>query len=386
MKFLQSFLLSLLFAAYSYADNTIYDWTNVDGQTIKARYIKSDDKTVTINMGGRIFAYPLAKLTPESQALAKKLGGEEPPPAPNGNNPFVKPDPGNPAKPPVDVKPDNAVQNVGGKILLPTIGEGEWARYYAVAENRNFDIAVHGSGRVFIFLKDSDGKVIGKPLRVSFRMGYYTKQDPKLGWPHAYYRDYAERHYKLRKVKSFETPSAPPSASGFRRLELIADHGDGVKLKMGFELSSNQLSVTGEPLDPRQIDHPSVMALSVTVPSFFEIKDEWKAPDWTPIVDDTTISAIPANARQAVDLPYLEKWADLQKKGIYPREIQQAELHGKLFGKRKVTLASRSFRDLRFRLAHYTGVFPFQDYHFIYGDSRNGGEIDRGRRLEIEIR
>ncbi|WP_375211483.1 hypothetical protein [Hyphococcus sp.] len=46
----------------------------------------------------------------------------------------------------------------------------------------------------------------------------------------------------------------------------------------------------------------------------------------------------------------------------------------------------RSFRDLRFTMAHYSGVFPFQDYHFVYEDSKNGGEIDRGRRLEIEIR
>ena len=388
MKFIAISIFTFIAVAYTFADDTIYDWTNLEGKTIKARYLKSDGKTVTINMGGRIFDYPLANLNPESQALAKKLSTEANPP-PDEKNPFSAPDPANPNNPVVETKPDkggDAALQVGGKLLLPTIGEGKWARYYTVAESKNFDVAVHGNGRLFFFLKDATGKVIGKPLRLSFRIGYYTKQDPKLGWPHAYYKDIPERHYKLRKIVSFEAPSSPPSPLGFRRLELIANHDDGVKLKMGFELLSNQLAITGEPVDPRQLEYPSVMALVLSVPAFFEVPGDWQAPDWTPIVGDTTISAIPINARQAVDLPYLEKWTDLQKQGIYPRRIQEAKLHGKLFGKRKVSLASRSFRDLRFTMAHYSGVFPFQDYHFVYEDSKNGGEIDRGRRLEIEIR
>ncbi len=45
-----------------------------------------------------------------------------------------------------------------------------------------------------------------------------------------------------------------------------------------------------------------------------------------------------------------------------------------------------SYRDLRFNLTHYSGIFPFQPYHFIYKDSRNGGKIDSSRRLQIDIR
>ena len=111
-----------------------------------------------------------------------------------------------------------------------------------------------------------------------------------------------------------------------------------------------------------------------------------RADDWTPIVGDTTISIVPANGGRAVDLSYLEKWDDFKKKGIYPSEFQKAELHGKLFGKRKVSLVPMSYRDLRFNLTHYSGVFPFQSYHFIYKDDRNGGKIDSSRRLQIDIR
>ncbi len=85
-------------------------------------------------------------------------------------------------------------------------------------------------------------------------------------------------------------------------------------------------------------------------------------------------------------MSYLQKWTTLKEKGLYPSEIQEVELHGKLFGKRKVSLASKSFRDLRITMGSYAGIYPFQEYHFIYKDNRTGGEIDRARRLEIEIR
>jgi len=385
---------ALLFICFSTAvfsaaaDDTIYDWTNVEGKTIRAQFVKSDGSSVTIIMSGRRFDYPLAKLNAESQALAKKLAsgnsrptGEVDPFGPG--TPTPAPAPENKPKPPVAGK--NPL-NVGGKALLPTIGEGQWSRYYTVNKGRNFDVAVHASGRLYFFLKDSDGEVIGKPLRLSFRVGYYTKKDPSKGYPHAYYRDNPDSDYTLRKMVSFEPPSAPPSESGFRKLELVANYDDEVKLKMGFEVSSNRVAITGEPVDPRSAEYASVMAIDVYVPQSIEVPDNWRAPDWTPVVGDTTLSVVPSKGGRAVDLSYLDKWEDIKKKTGISRDIQEAELHGKLFGKRKVSLASKSFRDLRFMIMRYVGVFPFQPYHLVLEDSKTGGEIDRSRRLEIEIR
>ncbi|MFP6901287.1 MAG: hypothetical protein VCA36_10110 [Opitutales bacterium] len=409
MKLLTVFISLCIAILSAEADDTVHEWINLEGKKISAKYIKSDELPVTIVMNGKQFDYPLSKLTPESQALAKKLAAAgkpdavevdpfgSPPPTPakpgNPGNPGVVPQPGIIPKPGVVPNPGVAPKpaaidplKVGGKTLLPTIGEGKWARYYAVAEGRNFDVAVHGSGHLYFFLKDTAGEVIGKPLRLSFRVGYYTQKDPSKGWPHAYYRDNPNSHYKLRKLVSFEMPKAPPSASGFRRLELVGNYDDAVKLTMGFEVSGNRIAITGEPEDPRKIEHASVMAIDVKVPPFVEIPDNWRAPDWTPVIGDTTISAVSPKGGRAVDLSYLEKWDDLKKMTGIWRDIREAELHGKLFGKRKVSLASKSFRDLRFMLMHYGAVFPFQAYHFVYEDSRTGGEIDRGRRLEIEIR
>ena len=390
MKTITCLFFLCLAVISSRADDTIYDWTNVDGKTIRAKFVKSNGRTVTIIMGTQRFDYPLSKLIPESQALAKKLASGEP--AKGEANPFGKPDSATPAPAPVKPKPGGGGGGGGdplkmsGKAFLPTIGTGKWARYYLVAESSKFDVAMHANGRLYLMLKDDSGEILGKPLRLSFRLGYYTEKDPKKGWPHAYYRDKPESFYRLRKLVSFDTPSAPPSTSGFRRLELTANYEDDVKLNMGFEFSGNRLAITGEPVDPRSVKHDSVMAIDVYVPAFVEVQDGWQAPDWTPLVGDSTLSAVPLNGRRAVDLPYLEKWLDLKEKtGVY-RDIQEAELHGKLFGKRKVSLASKSFRDLRFMIMHYTGIFPFQPYHFVYEDKKTGGEIDRGRRLEIEIR
>ena len=176
----------------SAAAEPIREWTNVDGKTIRAQYVTSDETSVTILIGVQKFVYPLSKLTPESQALAKQLAAEAVAPsvpvAP-GVDPVAKPKPAGGG---------GDATKVGGKALLPVIGDGKWARYHAVTEGKTFDLAVHGSGRVYLFLKDSAGELIGKPLYVSLRMGYYTKPEPQFGWPHAYYRDHADRHYKLR--------------------------------------------------------------------------------------------------------------------------------------------------------------------------------------------
>lgn len=59
------------------ADETVYDWTNLDGNTLQAKFISTDGTNVTLaKPDGSQFTYPLAKLSAESQAQATKLGGE----------------------------------------------------------------------------------------------------------------------------------------------------------------------------------------------------------------------------------------------------------------------------------------------------------------------
>ena len=49
------------------------EWKDVNGKPIKARFIKLSGETLTIEMNGQNFDLPLARLSPDSQALARQL-------------------------------------------------------------------------------------------------------------------------------------------------------------------------------------------------------------------------------------------------------------------------------------------------------------------------
>ncbi len=84
-------------------------------------------------------------------------------------------------------------------------------------------------------------------------------------------------------------------------------------------------------------------------------------------------------------LSYLEQWTEMRKKLTFYKGIQSGIVSGKLLGRRKVTVAPKSLRNAYFSVGSYSGVFPFQHYHFYLRD-REGGKIDKSGRLEIEIK
>jgi hypothetical protein len=50
-----------------------HEWTNTQGQTIKAEFVSATHEAVTISMQGKVFVVKLADLSPQSRALAAKL-------------------------------------------------------------------------------------------------------------------------------------------------------------------------------------------------------------------------------------------------------------------------------------------------------------------------
>ncbi|MDF1825590.1 MAG: hypothetical protein P1U68_13165 [Verrucomicrobiales bacterium] len=57
--------------------NEVHSWTNFEGNTIKASFIRLDGSNVVIKMeNGQEIPYALDKLSAESQSLAKKLSGQ----------------------------------------------------------------------------------------------------------------------------------------------------------------------------------------------------------------------------------------------------------------------------------------------------------------------
>lgn len=55
----------------------LYDWTDTSGRTIKAAFIKSTQKSITLEVSGRQTTLPLSMFNDASQALAEKLGGQK---------------------------------------------------------------------------------------------------------------------------------------------------------------------------------------------------------------------------------------------------------------------------------------------------------------------
>ena len=55
------------------ADEALHSWTDNQGRTLQASFVKSDGTIVTIKWNGQDVPIPLATLSPESQALAQKL-------------------------------------------------------------------------------------------------------------------------------------------------------------------------------------------------------------------------------------------------------------------------------------------------------------------------
>ena len=373
-------LLFSVFVSSVLGQTQIHEWTNKAGRTIKAKFVRGDEETVTIFANGRNYVLKLADLSPESQSLARKLSA---PPKPKPKNP-PKPDMPDPSDPP-DKPPAPAGGKPvvpGGKNLLPTLGTGKWAQFHSVLETSTHDVALHGNGRFYLYLKDGEENLLqGRPLTLRFHHGYYSKPHPR-GSTHAYYATRAEYNYYFRKVTGFKNLSKPSEKLG--RMELQAQLEGGSTLEIGFEASSRRIAIWGEVDDPSSVDHPTVISLSINTPDSILINDNDGLAEWKPLVDDTAIDVVTTSGAKE-SIPYLEKWVDLRKKLTFSRGIQSAFASGKLFGRRKLTIGPKSLRNAYFTIGSYSGIFPLQ-HHFYHYRDRSGGKIDKSRRLEIEIK
>ena len=69
-------ILFLLFLFAVFPLQSAQQWKDLQGRVIEASFIKFDGTTVTVNWQGRVVPLPIATLSPASQALARKLAAE----------------------------------------------------------------------------------------------------------------------------------------------------------------------------------------------------------------------------------------------------------------------------------------------------------------------
>ncbi len=90
--------------------NGLHAWTDVQGRTLQARFVRLFAGTVTIEWNGQMVPLPMSSLSPQSQALANQLASLKTPPSkPPSPVPQVSPAP---AKPEVIAKPTVVTENV----------------------------------------------------------------------------------------------------------------------------------------------------------------------------------------------------------------------------------------------------------------------------------
>ena len=86
------FLLSLS-GSGSFAE-TLYSWTDTQGRTLQASFVKLEGNQLTIRMNGQDFPLDLSYFSPQSQNLARQLAAAaSPSPTPPASTPKPAPIP-----------------------------------------------------------------------------------------------------------------------------------------------------------------------------------------------------------------------------------------------------------------------------------------------------
>ena len=54
----------------------LHSWTDLNGRTLRAKFIEATDSAVTIDWNGKRFSLPLNTLDDKTNTLVKKLNGQ----------------------------------------------------------------------------------------------------------------------------------------------------------------------------------------------------------------------------------------------------------------------------------------------------------------------
>ena len=74
-SYYKNLLLVLMCLCITGVHGEEYEWTNIQGKTIKAGFVSATNEAVAISMQGKNFEVKFTDLVPDSVALAKRLQG-----------------------------------------------------------------------------------------------------------------------------------------------------------------------------------------------------------------------------------------------------------------------------------------------------------------------
>ncbi|HAE12329.1 MAG TPA: hypothetical protein DCG39_11875 [Opitutae bacterium] len=408
-----------------------HNWASTDGNVIKAKFLSLEGEDLNLGLfgGRRESSVPLSRLSPDSQALAKKLHGiykekekkaiqaakkrksmKVPDLADNSLDDMhmwkssdgnaieamfvaadesvltlvMKQNPSRPYEIPWN-RLDEPSQALGEGLrrlkekLMPknpriipakggrlaSYGEGKWKGYNTVLESAIYDVALSSSGHTVNIWLKEFGS--NKNAGDGDRA---TERPLQVHFRATYWlkNDGKRRVRKYRKVVSFE--SSPEVSMDREETTLKGTYDNNSTFEYTMEINHRGLSFWGKMKESSGEEHPTVFSIVMQTPNIAPeaTKEGLTLAAIKEIVGTGALYVDPLEAKR-IKLPMAEKWDDLRKEynGRTANPIKTAELNGKPFGSHKIMLAPTNVKGMHFHWGKgYSGMFPFQSIYLSY--------------------
>ena len=331
--------------------------TNTKGQTVKAKFIESNDKEVSLLLGGRASSVEL----PWSTFSDKSVGTLE----------ALRR-----LKAQVDARKPKFVP--GKKNSLSSYSSGKYKGYHAIIEEEGFIVAVRKSGsglEIFRNVGEKSTSSLGSArIAVGFGTYYRDKSDP----------DPKRHRTRSRGIKSFNTyrdPSMEPQL-----LELSGTYTNGGTFEYNIELKKTGVSLWSKMKDPSGEKWPSYHRINIGVRGVVANAINMTMPQINAAVGNGTFEFQPVGGK-ATKVPMNMKWTDVRKKmKINTSNLQSFSVYGKPYDPFKATIKPASIKGMRLDMdKSYSKTFPLQGVSYDYKslEERNRKQIPKSNALKI---
>ena len=337
-----------------------HDFTNTNGQVVKAQFVEADDKMVSLLMSRRSktpFKLAWTSFADESVAKLEALRRKR-------------------------VVVDNAKPKIiaakGNRLSY--YGSGKYKGYNTVFETENYAVGVPSTGTSLnIFIKQEaveDGVPAGPLGILRMSVGFGTRYTDRTN---------PERPRRRgRGIKSFDSPPEPSTERD--EIKLTGKFTNDGTFEYNIRMTRKGLEFWSKIKDPSGEDWPTThhvgMSFKGTVPKVKDMQmNKIKA-----VIGDGAFYAQPVDGK-SVKLPFDSSWQDLMKK--VPRgalnNLKSMEAKGAPYDPVRIVVTPFT-KDMRLEYDRsYASTFPLQGMSLGYAALEKKTEIPRNRALKINL-
>jgi hypothetical protein len=337
-----------------------HDFTNTNGQVVKAQFVEADDKMVSLLMSRRSktpFKLAWTSFADESVAKLEALRRKR-------------------------VVVDNAKPKIiaakGNRLSY--YGSGKYKGYNTVFETENYAVGVPSTGTSLnIFIKQEaveDGVPAGPLGILRMSVGFGTRYTDRTN---------PERPRRRgRGIKSFDSPPEPSTERD--EIKLTGKFTNDGTFEYNIRMTRKGLEFWSRIKDPSGEDWPTShhvgMSFKGTVPGVKNMQMN----QIKPVIGDGAFYAQPVEGK-TVKIPLGVSWVDLMKK--VPRgalnNLKSMEAKGAPYDPVRIVVTPFT-KDMKLEYDRsYASTFPLQGMSLGYAALEKKTEIPRNRALKINL-